>query len=85
MSGSPVIVDAEGRFVGFLTTLGFEQSLFSFDGRQTLTVTVPEGQELFVDESGDGDRAWKKYNAEMMRRMDVQPYGKVPGFWSDVV
>lgn len=84
MSGSPVIVDAEGRFVGFLTTLGFEQSLFSFDGRQTLTVTVPEGQELFVDESGDGDRAWKKYNAEMMRRMDVQPYGKVPGFWSDV-
>jgi hypothetical protein len=84
MSGSPVIQDAAGKFIGFMTTFGFENSTFKFDGKETLTVTVPAGQELFIDESGNGDAAWKEYNRQMMKRLDFQPLENPPGFWSDV-
>ena len=84
ISGSPIIMDADGKFVGFMTSYGLENSVFSFDGKETLTVHVPEGQELFVDESGRGDEAWKAYNAEMMRRLKFEPFKEVPEFWKDV-
>ncbi|MDF7825697.1 alpha-galactosidase [Pontiellaceae bacterium B12227] len=84
MSGSPVIMDAAGTFVGFMTTFGYENSTFHFDGKEMLTVSVPEGQELFVDENGAGDAAWKKYNSIMMKRLDFQPLENYPKFWSDV-
>ena len=84
MSGSPIIRDAAGKLVGFMTTFGFESSTFSFDGKETLTVNVPEGQELFVDESGNGDDAWKAYNTQMMQRLNIQPYKVFPHFWADV-
>ncbi|MDZ8117618.1 hypothetical protein [Pontiella agarivorans] len=82
MSGSPVIMDSVGQFVGFMTTFGFEQSTFAFDGKQTLTVSVPEGQEIFVEKGGDA--AWKKYNSLMMQRLNFQPLEDYPAFWSDV-
>lgn len=84
MSGSPVIMDAKGKFVGFMTTFGYENSTFSFDGKRTLTIRVPEGQELYVDESGKGDQAWKEYNTVMMKRLNFEPYTKTPDFWADV-
>lgn len=85
MSGSPIIVDANGTFVGFMTTFGFENSTFSFDGVETLTISVPEGQELFIKETGDGDAAWKAYNREMMKRLNFKPLTRnYPSFWSDV-
>ena len=84
MSGSPVIVDAKGKFVGFMTMLGFENSTYSFDGKETLTISIPEGQEVFVDESGNGDEAWKEYNTIMMKRLNINPYKQTPKFWEDV-
>lgn len=67
-----------------MTTFGFENSIFSFDGKETLSIQVPPGQELFIDKSGRGDQAWKQYNAEMMKRLNIQPYDKYPAFWADV-
>ncbi|NIJ44843.1 hypothetical protein FHR24_001282 [Wenyingzhuangia heitensis] len=84
MSGSPVIKDVEGKFVGFMTTLGYQNSTYSFDGKETLTIHVPEGQEVFIDESGIGDEAWKAYNRIMMKRLNVDPYKQTPKFWTDV-
>ncbi len=84
MSGSPIIIDANGKFIGFMTTQGFESSTFSFDGKETLTVTVPEGQKIHVDENGNGDAAWKNYNSIMMRRLNIEPIKQFPKFWADV-
>ncbi len=84
ISGSPILMDAEGKFVGFMTSYQYENSVFSFDGKDTLTVHVPEGQELYIDESGKGDEAWKEYNTEMMRRLNFHPFKQVPDFWKDV-
>lgn len=84
MSGSPVLIDANGKFIGFMTTLGYENSTFSFNGKDTLTLTVPEGQEVFLDESGNSDAAWKEYNTQMMGRLQIQPITAAPSFWSDV-
>lgn len=84
MSGSPVIIDANGKFYGFMTTFGFEASSFAFDANGTLTITVPKGQELFVDESGYSDMAWKKYNTLMMQRLGIKPLKGHPAFWADV-
>ncbi|WP_298365799.1 alpha-galactosidase [uncultured Lutibacter sp.] len=84
MSGSPVIVDAKGKFVGFMTSFGFENSTFSFDGVETLTISVPQGQELFIDENENGDEAWMQYNSIMMQRLNFKPYTSTPKFWGDV-
>lgn len=84
ISGSPIIMDADGKFVGFMTSYGFENSIFSFDGNETLTIHVPEGQELYIDESGKGDLAWKEYNSIMMKRLNFSPIVEPPKFWSDV-
>ncbi|WP_282122095.1 alpha-galactosidase [Algibacter mikhailovii] len=84
MSGSPIIIDAEGRFFGFTTTRGFEESIFSFDGKDTLSIVVPEGQELFVEENTSENEAWKAYNREMMKRLNIKPLTQYPRFWADV-
>lgn len=84
ISGSPIIMDADGKFVGFMTSYGYGNSIFEFDGKETLTVHVPEGQELYIDESGKGDVAWKAYNTEMFKRLNFNPYTDVPEFWKDV-
>ncbi|GAA4237854.1 hypothetical protein GCM10022291_26060 [Postechiella marina] len=84
MSGSPVIIDAKGVFVGFMTTLGFENSIFSFDGKETLSINIPEGQDIYLDEVGNGDKAWKAYNRIMMQRLNINPYKETPKFWADV-
>lgn len=84
MSGSPIVMDANGKLIGFMTTFGYEFSTFSFDGNETLTVNVPAGQELFIDENGDGEKAWKAYNAVMMERLNIKPITNTPKFWSDV-
>ncbi len=84
MSGSPVIMAANGTFVGFMSTRGYQQSLFKFDGKETLTVVVPEGQQLFYESGLKGDAAWKKYNAEMMKQLDFKPLENAPVFWGDV-
>lgn len=83
MSGSPVIIDADGRFIGFMTTNGYELSTFSFDGNETLTVSFPEGQELYLDESGSKE-AWKDYNKVMMKRLNFEPLKDYPDFWSNI-
>ncbi|AWW32873.1 hypothetical protein DN752_23545 [Echinicola strongylocentroti] len=84
MSGSPVIMDVTGRFFGFKNTVGFQASEFEFDGRNTLKVHIPAGQELFVDESGNSDLAWKAYNKEMMERLSFRSPAFIPGFWKDL-
>ncbi|MEM9894750.1 MAG: hypothetical protein AAF789_00145 [Bacteroidota bacterium] len=84
ISGSPVILDADGKFVGFMTTYGLENSVFNYDGKEKLSVQVPEGQELFIDESSKGNDGWKAYNAAMFKRLKFEPYNEVPEFWKDV-
>ncbi len=84
ISGSPVVMDANGKFVGFMTTFGLEHSVFEFDGKETLTIYVPEGQELYIDESGKGDEAWKEYNTLMFEKLRFMPLKTVPKFWEDV-
>lgn len=84
MSGSPIIIDANGKFIGFMSTRGFENSSFSFDGKETLTINIPEGQKLFIDDSGNGDNAWKDYNRQMMQRLNFKPLTQYPSFWENV-
>ena len=59
-SGSPVMI-SENLFVGFLNENGGE---FEFDGNGTLTVTIPEGQEIFVSEKGFSAAA--EYNEKIL-------------------
>src|SRR5690606_7235994 len=54
-SGSPVILDQDGKFFGFMSQAGETRSTFAYDGFTELTVTIPEGQEVFVDEAGDAE------------------------------
>lgn len=84
MSGSPIIIDANGQFIGFMTTFGFENSTFSFDGGNTLTITIPKGQELFIEDNGNGTESWRAYNKTMMERLNIKPLTDHPKFWSDV-
>ena len=57
-SGSPVVI-SENKFFGFLNELGGE---FSFNGTNTLTVTLYEGQELYYNEDCNPYSEWKNYN-----------------------
>ena len=84
MSGSPVIVDAVGKFVGFTNNYAYQDATFSFDGLETLTINVPKGQEVFIDESGNGDQAWRNYNALMLQRLGISTIKGHPEFWADV-
>lgn len=80
-SGSPIILDAEGRFFGFLTDKVTEGAIFEFDGKERLKISVPEGQQLFVEESGNPD-AWKIYNSKVLQSLPES--GRQERFWSDI-
>ena len=67
-----------------MTTFGFENSTFSFDGGNTLTVTIPKGQELFYEDNGNGTESWRAYNKTMMERLNIKPLTNHTKFWSDV-
>lgn len=70
-SGSPVLMDEEGQFFGFLSDEVEDGCSFQYDGQSTLTVHVPAGQRLFVDLSGDGDEAWKTYNGLILSKQGM--------------
>lgn len=82
-SGSPVILDADGKFFGFMNDAVEAGNCFSYDGKSTLTIEIPEGQRLFVDENG-GDAAWKQYNSEVMATLKNYDRKNPPAFWSDL-
>lgn len=81
-SGSPLIRDREGRFFGFLQPGPVNRAEFNYDGNGVLTVRIPEGQELLVSEVLDGDANWRRYNREVMDRIDYVPIENPPEFWS---
>ena len=62
-SGSPVLLDATGRFFGFLTDRIEVGCRFRFDGDRTLAIDVPAGQSLWVDR---GAAAWDRYTARVI-------------------
>jgi len=65
-SGSPAVIDAEGRFFHFLSDNVEAGCGFAFDGGHTLTVEVPRGQRLYIDTDGDSDAAWRRCNRLIM-------------------
>ncbi len=58
-SGSPVVL-AKNKFFGFMNRSG---GRVSFDGIETLTFTLSEGQKLYVCDNCDPSTEWQKYNA----------------------
>ena len=80
-SGSPVVMDAAGRFFGFLTDRAVHGARFVFDGASRLTIHVPEGQQLWVDESGAED-SWRRYNRKVLEELEAA--SAVRDFWCDV-
>ncbi len=80
-SGSPVLIDADGKFFGFMNDVAVEGAEFQYDGAHTLIVSVPEGQHLWVDESGSPD-SWKQYNRAVLSTL---PAGsRIRDFWCDI-
>ena len=59
--GAPVVFGKDW-FIGFLNETG---GRFGWDGRTTLTVDMPEGQELFMRTGVDPYSAWDEYNARL--------------------
>jgi hypothetical protein len=80
-SGSPVILDAEGRFYGFMNDDAVDGAEFIYDGSGTLTIVVPEGQQLRVDESGSPD-SWRQYNRAVLDALP--PTSEIRDFWCDI-
>lgn len=80
-SGSPVLTDWPGTFYGFLKYEGIEDCRFVFDGRETLTVKVPEGQELYVAADTDTDAHWREYNRRVMAEIEYHRIDSFPEFW----
>lgn len=80
-SGSPVIIDSNGKFFGFLNDSEVQCAEFEFDGHGHLTITVPEGQRLFVDESSSSD-SWRKYNQKVLSSFSASV--SQHSFWSDI-
>lgn len=64
-SGSPVAF-TQSLFIGFLNDSG---GRFTYDGEFTLTVILPEGQELFVRTGMDPFEAWEAYNAQILPKL----------------
>lgn len=80
-SGSPVVIDADGKFFGFMNDVAVEGAEFLYDGESTLTVSVPEGQELWVDESGFSN-SWKQYNRAVLSSLPDGSF--IRDFWCDI-
>ncbi len=75
-SGSPVVLTGSA-FYGFLTDE--TDGVFSCDGRGTLTVRLPAGQSLYVEEGCDPFAAWERYNALVTAGFEKRPSEP---FWS---
>lgn len=80
-SGSPVIQDAEGRFFGFMNDQSFNGAEFRYDGAGQLTICVPEGQSLWMDESAEPN-SWRAYNRAVLS--SLPPASRIRDFWCDV-
>ena len=80
-SGSPVIIDSEGRFFGFANDNIVERAKFEFNGKSTLTIQIPDGQELISDISGNHD-ALKNYNERVSSSLPET--AEFQRFWGDV-
>lgn len=83
-SGSPVIVDAEGRFFGFGNPTPEAGCLFRYDGQGTLEIDVPAGQTLYVGEAGYGDDSWRAYNSCVLAGHGPAPLEEFPAHWADM-
>ncbi len=79
LSGAPVIQDAAGFFVGFVTDHAWEACRFSFDGRRLLRVRVPAGQSIIVGH--EGELSWRRYNSRIMERLQWPVVTEPPAHW----
>ncbi len=77
-SGSPVILAAQS-FFGFMDDQ--KGGRFAYDGCGKLTVTVPEGQSLYYEETCAPYKAWQSYSA--LIRAAQEPHEDQP-FWSNL-
>ena len=80
-SGSPVLIDAAGKFFGFMNDRFVRGAEFIYDGKSCLTIAVPEGQQLWVDESGEPDSC-KRYNREILRSLPAN--SSIRNLWCDI-
>ncbi|MFG0248256.1 MAG: hypothetical protein ACF8OB_05160 [Phycisphaeraceae bacterium JB051] len=81
-SGSPAIVDAKGQFFHFMTDAVEQGCQFAFDGKDTLAVTIPQGQTLYHDDNCDADTAWKHCNSLIMAEHPLlDPNRQRPAHW----
>ena len=81
-SGSPAIIDANGQFFHFLTDAVEQGCQFAYDGKQALTITIPEGQQLYHEDNGNADAAWKHCNSLIMAgRPLLDPTRPRPEHW----
>lgn len=81
-SGSPAIIDANGQFFHFLTDAVEHGCQFAYDGKSSLTVTIPESQQLYHEDNGNGDDAWKHCNSIIMAdRPLLDPTRPRPAHW----
>ena len=82
-SGSPAIMDANGQFFHYLTDAVEQGCRFAYDGKTSLTVTIPEGQQLYHEDNGRGDDAWKHCNSIIIaNRPLLDPSRPTPAHWS---
>jgi hypothetical protein len=84
-SGSPVVLDANGAFVGLINVdlAQPETVTFAFDGTNRLTVNVPENAGLLVGHARDGVDHWLQYN-QILRSALPLPKQPEPAFIDDI-
>jgi hypothetical protein len=80
-SGSPLVIDADGKCFGFMDGEAVQGAEFAYDGRETLTISVPEGQRLWADESGQPD-GWRRYNRAVSSALP--PASRIRDAWCDI-
>jgi hypothetical protein len=80
-SGSPLVIDADGKCFGFMNGEVVEGAEFAYDGRKTLTVSVPEGQRLWADESGQPE-SWRHYNRAVLSGLPAA--SRIREAWCDI-
>ncbi|MCH2176544.1 MAG: hypothetical protein MK193_12535 [Lentisphaeria bacterium] len=83
-SGSPVIRDREGRFWGFMNCDSIWGVSYSYDGKETLTVTVPEGQKLYTSLEKSADLNWLTYNKLVTDSLNYKVVSNYPKFWDQL-
>ena len=74
-SGSPVILN-DNFFAGFLSDIGGGK--FTFDGKETLNIVIPENQKVLLVEGASGKKIWKDYNEMILGKGFKKDTGE---FW----